>query len=240
MIRDMPPLPDFPGTYRPQTRKPTFGHATTSTTTPVLSKNKGMATAHIDLKRREQEIQLMQKKIAELELRKTLLGKSRAQTPTNLSTVPLAEKSTDSGVAERPLSPADIDRLIQDTSQQFQDKSDELIAANAAEADKREKASQARAELKSRRLAELKSGLSLSEREIEEEKDRLEELRKEFEKREAMVREAMTKKQKLEEELHRLDLDETSSSNGDVRGEGELSINEGEEEKGPGKFTPSS
>lgn len=240
LIRDMPPLPDFPGAFRPPTRKSTFAQNTASSTPPISLKNKGMTTAHMDLKRREQEIQLMQRKIAELELRKTLLGKSRAQTPSNASALPPPEKSTDFPVAERPLSPADIDRLIQDTSQQFQEKSDELDAANVVAAAEKEKASQARTELKNRRLAELKSGLSLSEVEVEKEKIKLEELRKEFEKREALVRDAIMKKQKLEAELHRLDFDEMSSLDDSVQAQEEVFMKDGDVQKDPGKCSQQS
>ncbi|KAI9801054.1 MAG: hypothetical protein M1833_002922 [Piccolia ochrophora] len=220
VVRDMPPLPDLPSNTKAYLKSggSTPGSAL-ATPRPGTVDGKDKAATQKHLKRKEEEIQLMQKKIAELEQKKAKHIGSRAQSPGSLGSLTPA-KTAISGSAAKVAATADIDRLIQDTSRQVEEDKLELAEAKAAESNrirdtvesavvelaeaKQHAANEAEAENMQRRRMELEQSLSQADAQMESDRLWLEQMQKERSQREAAVREVLQKKLKLEEELQRL------------------------------------
>jgi hypothetical protein len=220
-IRDFPPLPDFPSKRRPVA----WGSAPVSTmNTPPLSKDspfsysngRGKSSAKEDLKKKIEQIELVRKKIAELEQKKSKPSSSRGQTPGTSPgrSVQAVKKDQIQKLPEKKeaaAAAAEIDRLIEDANRQAN--ADKL--AEAQEADllnaQQEIEAEAKAEAerqKQLRLAEIESGIPLIDAEVEKSRSKLEELRAETAKWEAAVREGLEGRRKLMEELERLGAEE--------------------------------
>ncbi|KAH0538190.1 hypothetical protein FGG08_005206 [Glutinoglossum americanum] len=238
-IRDFPPLPDFPNKRRPGT----WGSAPVSAmSTPPLSKDspfsypngRGKSSAQEDLKRKYEQIQLMQKKIAELELKKAKPGTSRGQTPgtpgrsaqpAKKDQTPKTSEKTEA--AEAAAAAAEIDRLIEDANRQVNVDKLELAEAKAANLKNVEQDGTAEAESehqKRLRLAEIEYGIPLIDAEVEKSRSKVEELRAETAKWEAAVREGLEGKRKLIEEMEMLKIKESKN-------QVEIQTNESEREE---------
>ncbi|KAI9793568.1 MAG: hypothetical protein M1816_008001 [Peltula sp. TS41687] len=218
-IRDMPPLTDIPVR---RGRMHTNGYGRTSTPgTPSMDSNSGKSksAAQEVLKRKEEQIQVMQKKIAEHELRKALASKSRADTPVKSSPLVPSSKQPDSAVSREASVQAVSNDISTEQSRQAEENAKVLAAAKAVEdqeAEERRKLIQAKIEERNRRRAQIQSDLSQTKAEVEKEWQRLEELREEEKRRQTTLQEASSKKLKLEEELQKLEMEESSSVNGTV------------------------
>lgn len=210
-IRDMPPLTDLPPARRSRIRTSGFGRTSTPGT-PSIDGNggKGKSAAQEDLKRTEEQIQLMQKKIAELELRKALASKSRADTPVKPTPLPPPSKPPESVVAREGSMQTVSDKIPTDRSPRVEN-ANQLAAAKAVEAEERRKLIQAKTEERNRRRAQIESDLSQTRVEVEKGWQRLEELREEEKRCQTTFQEASSKKLKLEEELQKLEMEEKSS-----------------------------
>ena len=214
-IRDMPPLPDFPASSRVRTQNGP-GRTLSPGTPPVDSSGvNAKPAAKADLRRREEEIRLMQKRIAEYESRKASQSKSGAQTPIKTSQLPLRSKpqTPDSTIIQFP-APA-IDQLIKDSSKEAEDSLKELAAKHAAEVEAEQMLIQAKNAERDRRRSEIQSGLSQTQIEVEQERRKLDEIQAERAKREALFQQALLRKQNLEEELMRMDIDGPDQQNTD-------------------------
>ncbi|KAI9814333.1 MAG: hypothetical protein M1832_005913 [Thelocarpon impressellum] len=219
-MRDMPPLPDFPTLKNALIRKAN-GQPKSGLNTPPASQPVGgsKGNAQEDLKRKEEQIQLMQKRIAELEHRKAKQNGSRAHTPaTAHRPQTLVQGSAHPHSSKQVETAMEIDRLIHDTHRQVEENKMALAEAKAAEvrAGAEEAANtqsadpdglhlkHAEAHLIRQRRAELRSSLQESTSKVELEKKRLAELRKEQEERESLMCQALETKTKLVEELESL------------------------------------
>ncbi|KAI9882980.1 MAG: hypothetical protein M1823_005272 [Watsoniomyces obsoletus] len=203
-IRDMPPLPDFPGKGRGLKDSTS---RVLSPATPAGSAPPGKITpaALEKLRQKELEIRRMQQMIAEREQRKASQCKSGAQTP---ASIPLRAKATTPPEAAQPMPASTVDRLIYDASQQVEEERKRLATMQAAEKDmKRKRDIDDKAEQRKRRRMEIESAFSQTQAEVEQERQRLEEIKAEQEKREALVQQALLRKQQLEEELLKMDVD---------------------------------
>jgi hypothetical protein len=108
-IKDLPPLSDFPPRRIPAknfTHSPNHGLSTP----PILYGNgKSSPSAFHDLKKKEEAIQQMQRKIAELEKKRASQGRSRVQSPKSVSSntretpLPQAVQAGQDGAAEKVL-----------------------------------------------------------------------------------------------------------------------------------------
>ncbi|KAI9762457.1 MAG: Zinc finger C3H1 domain-containing protein [Chaenotheca gracillima] len=203
-IRDMPPLSNFPNGRLPW--KSSGDHTpNTALLTPTQTTGGVNKVAQDDLKRKEEAIQLMQKKIAELEQRKAKLGGSRGQTPATVARQGAGLNSpmpTDSAI--KSAVSAEIDRLIEDNSKTFEEDKIKLAAAQAAEANTEEEIKSVQ---KSQRLSEIKSNLLRSQNELEQERVKLEDIRVTKERLETSIQEAVERNQRLMEQLQEIDAD---------------------------------
>ncbi|KAI9832992.1 MAG: hypothetical protein M1826_000771 [Phylliscum demangeonii] len=307
-MRDMPPLTDLPPMRKLPTRK-NLPYPISSPGTPAREVSSGKESTQENLKRAEREIQLMQKKIAELEQRKALQRESRAQTPAKSIPVPLQTKSTSSSalnvvipaplanpdafaqprsaststtssaleavISSGPAPIANSDAASQPQSATTSNTSsalDAVIPPGPAPLANREATPQpestiintispalevviasapaslvnpdavsspksatagttdpespkenemrlavkAKSEERTRRRAEIEMGLSQTRAAVEAEESRLEAIVLERQKVENSVQEALSRKQMLEEELHRLEAeDEVTLTNGE-------------------------
>ena len=228
-VRDMPPLPDFPSHRKSYTRSNNSGTASAvNTPTGMQVAGSGKSAAQDILKRKEEQIQLMQRKIAELEQRKFKTGGSGADTPGIPSRTPSATRPSQSpGESKQDETAVDIDRLIDDTHRQVEEDKMDLAEAKAevqaveakvakalmateqaakvelAEVE-RLRVKHAKAEQLRQRRAELQSRLLRSDAKVELEKKRLEEIQREREEREAVVQQALATKLQLVKELESL------------------------------------
>jgi hypothetical protein len=181
---------------------------------------KGKAVAQEDLKRKEEAIQLMQRKIAELEQRKAKQGKTPPRSPSapTQSLVSSAAVSPPALAVGAANTTAEIDRLIDDTRAQVEEGRVALAEAKAVEAGVmgsgagdlqkvtatddagRDSSivSNARMEQVRQRRAELQSILQESDAQVER-------IRREQEEREALIQRALEQKQKLMQELNGLE-----------------------------------
>ncbi|KAI9772733.1 MAG: hypothetical protein M1840_000328 [Geoglossum simile] len=237
-IRDFPPLPDFPNKRRPGM----WGSAPVSTmNTPPLSKDspfsypngRGKSSAKEDLKKKIEQIELVRKKIAELEQKKAKPGPSRGQTPgsspgrsvhaVKKDEIQKLSDKKDVIAAAAAAAAEEIDRLIEDANRQAN--VNKLAEAQEADLMKAQQEMKAKAEFehqKQLRLAEIESGIPLIDAEVEKSRSKLEELRAETAKWEAAVRQGLEGKKKLMEELERLGAEESrASAEAEVHAEGE-------------------
>ncbi|KAI9803226.1 MAG: hypothetical protein M1825_002017 [Sarcosagium campestre] len=239
-IGDMPPLPDFPPTGRTSLiRNGTSTPNSALNTPPIAPGGIGKTSANEDLKRKEVEIQRMQKRIAELELRKAKQLNDRGQSPSVAVAASAASKTSGEGSSLKTSSTLDIDRLIQDTSRRVAEDKLELAEAKAAESKRHQQDNKA-AEIKvarmrqpsglkkakieelRRRREEIERGLSQAEAEVQRDRLRLEQIRREQDEREAAVKDALVRKSKLEEELGGLSEDSAEAS-AESEDEGQIS-----------------
>ncbi|KAI9812313.1 MAG: hypothetical protein M1827_004762 [Pycnora praestabilis] len=133
-IRDLPPLSDFPIRRNPiQNGTSTPGSALNI---PLLTHIPGKSSEQENLKKKEEQIQFMQRKIAELEQRrKAKQTVSRAQTPGTpgrASSASRADPGTNSSVEATEAS-VDIEEMIETASRQVNEDKVNLAKAKAAE-----------------------------------------------------------------------------------------------------------
>ena len=206
-IRDMPPLPDFPTSSKVRTQNGLGRTLSPATPSVDSSGAKAKPAAKADLRRTEEEIRLMQKRIAEYESRKASQSKSGAQTPIKTNQLPLRSKPQTPASAIIQFPPPAIDQLIKESSRGEEDSQKELAAEHAAEVKAEQMLIQAKNAERDRRRSEIQSGLSQTQMEVEQERRKLNEIQAERAKREALFQQALLRKQSLEEELTRMDID---------------------------------
>ena len=219
-IRDMPPLPDFPPSNRTVRKHKDSGTRTSGAGTPVAdgAVSRGKSLAQEDLKRREEEIRLMRKTIAEYELRKATLTKSRAQTPTRPSTVLSPAKVLTLQVTESDhrhssrIGPSQQEDPVAEKRKKTAAAAAAAAAAESAKRRENKRLEQLKTEEKTRRRQEIESGLSQMTAEVEQENRRLEEIKAEREQREIAVQQALLRRQRLEQELLLLDVDDSQGT----------------------------
>ena len=221
-IRDLPPLSDFPP-------KPKPGAKATLQTPPIVQvpvKDKDKE----DLKQKEQEIQLMQRKIQELEQRrKAKQTASRAETPVQQGVVApqtapqssALRQSKSSDKTEEPLQAVDrylelqkaslaiSEVVIQDQLDELdvrkQAKANEIAKAEAENVTARNAITVAEMELRQRRKADIEAGLPQLDAQVERTRLRLEILRNQIEELESDMQKGLKGRQDLLEELQTLD-----------------------------------
>ncbi|KAH0551153.1 hypothetical protein GP486_007511, partial [Trichoglossum hirsutum] len=233
-IRDYPPLSDFSNKRKPGV----WGSAPVSAmSTPPLSKDspfsypngRGKSSAQEDLKRKYEQIELMQRKIAELEQKKSKPVSSRGQTPgtpgrsahsTKKDQNPKVPEKSDAqllqaATAAAAVTAAEIDRLIEDANRQVDADKLKLAESDAVDLERTKQDEKAEADSafqKQLRLAEIESGIPLIDAEVEKSRNRLEELRAETAKWEAAIREGLEGKRKLMEEMEQLKIKESRAT----------------------------
>ncbi|KAI9828215.1 MAG: hypothetical protein M1819_004592 [Sarea resinae] len=204
-IRDLPPLSDVP--KKRNTSRNGASGAKSGIITPGSKEQE-------NLKRKEREIEDLQKKIAEIEKRRNAKqAASRAETPTTpqptttLSKPPFLPGSISVAPEQTPSNlgnAANGGQALEDaaTLQEIQ-----LKEAEKAKAEELAKARSEAAERRRKRRAEIESGLPVLDAAVASSKFKLEELKKEMEKLEAAVQEGLEGKKRLVEELESLGID---------------------------------
>ncbi|KAI9845071.1 MAG: hypothetical protein M1837_005075 [Sclerophora amabilis] len=214
--RDTLSLPNFPNSRQ------TVKHAGDITPNPTLSTppifaaaSKNKVATQEDLKRKEDAIQLMQKKIKELEQRKAKQSGSGAQTPVSAmrhgNTI---NPSSPGSAVMKPATSAEIDRLIEDTTKKVEEDKLELAEAQAAEVSDSGETQRAR-EQRERQRVEIQTDLQRSEEELELERKRLNELRLAKERVEISIQEAVERKSRLVKQLETLETERSDAFGGD-------------------------
>ena len=208
-IRDMPPLTDVPTSKKLHPSKRGAAQTSTPGTPPIDPK--GKIIAQENLKRTEERIQLMQRKIAELEQRKASQARSRGQTPTGAASLPVRSKAIPQVDVTEGVVSTTAEALAPDATYQVRDDSGKAVAAESIEIEEARNVLRAKFEERVRRRTEIESGLLKTKAMVEREKTRLEEIKIEREKCEDSVQEALSTAQRLEGELRRLELDGSPS-----------------------------
>jgi len=221
-LRDPPPSSHI------AIRKPVL--AASALKTPSAPETPGTGKQPEDLKTREEQIQLMHLKIAELEQRrKSKQTSSRAETPgtPKLQTATLDAGASPTGTMKTlGETKPDIEPLSEDVSEKAEANKLKLADISAAEkqnalerqkmidaqtaeaeAEQLERAIAEVAEQKRRRKAEIEFGLPILDAEVERTQMRLEEMKKEMYRLEAEVQKGLEGRKSLIEELESLGID---------------------------------
>lgn len=220
-IRDLPPLSNFP-----LAKKPMLG---SGVDTPPAMQTPGKGKEQDDLRRKEEQIELMNRKIAEMEQRrKAKQTASRAHTPgtparsgcTSSPETSLAEASKQSQAV------TEVVRMIDENTGELESQKTRLAVAEASMKEKLNIEQEARraevakaenervaaanaatsAELDQRRKrrAEIESGLPKLDAEVERTKSKLELMKKQMEELEAELQLGIQGRKTLMQELERL------------------------------------
>jgi hypothetical protein len=214
--RSLPPLPDFPRV--PFTGNGASPSVSAVNTPPAVSNENVKFSASDVLRRKQEEIDMMQKRIAQLEQRKAKQNMSRAHTPASLVSMS-APTQPETQMQARPpkqlstsLS-ADSNQTattagdsIENTNQPIRKDTPKLAIPKSIESQSLDGPNKADVEWKRKRRSEIENGLPLVNAEVERGKTKIEELRAEMAKWEAAVREGEEGKRKLLEEMESLDL----------------------------------
>lgn len=220
-IRDLPPLSDFPSA-----KKPMLG---SGLDTPPAVQTPGKGKEQDDLRRKEEQIQLMNRKIAEMEQRrKAKQTASRAHTPgtpARSGSTPNPETSL-LEASKQSQAVTDVVRMIDENTGELEAQKTRLAAAEAsmqeklgieqearlAEVAKAEHeriaaanaATSAELDQRRRRRAEIESGLPKLDAEVERTKAKLDIMKKQMEELEADLQLGIQGRQTLVQELERL------------------------------------
>lgn len=220
-IRDLPPLSDFLSA-----KKPMLG---SGLDTPPAVQTPGKGKEQDDLRRKEEQIQLMNRKIAEMEQRRkvkqTASGAHTPGTPARSGSTPNPEPSL-SEAGKQSQAVTDVVRMIDENTGELEAQKTRLAAAEASMQEKLSIEQEARfaevakaeheriaaanaatsAELdqRRRRRAEIESGLPKLDAEVERTKAKLEIMKKQMEELEADLQLGIQGRQTLMQELERL------------------------------------
>lgn len=220
-IRDLPPLSDFPSAKKPM---PGSG-----IDTPPAVQTPGKGKEQDDLRRKEEQIELMNRKIVEMERRrKAKQTASRAHTPgtpARSGSTPNPETSL-AEVREQSQAVTDVVRMIDENTGELEAQKTRLAAAEASMQEKLNIEEEARlaevakseyervaaanaatsAELdqRRRRRAEIESGLPNLDAEVERTKTKLDLMKKQMEELEAELQLGIQGRKTLMQELERL------------------------------------
>ena len=220
-IRDLPPLSDFPSAKKPMLES--------AIDTPPAVQTPGKGKEQEDLRRKEEQIELMNRKIAEMEQRrKAKQTASRAHTPgtpARSGSTPNFETSL-AEVSKQSQAVTDVVRMIDVNTGELEVQKTRLTAAEASMKERLNTEQEARlvevakAELeraaaanaatvaesgqRRQRRAEIESGLPVLDAEVERTKDKLEMMKKQMEELEAELQIGMEGRKTLMQELERL------------------------------------
>jgi hypothetical protein len=204
-MHNLPPLTDFP------TRKHFTPPSNSSApNTPPVTQNGAKATiGHPEvLQRKESEIELLKKKIAEAEARK----KAR-QTPSGTRTPRAAELSAgdakesnaaNANLASKVEASMKMQHLIDVAENKVSSDQQKLAEAQAAELEKAAELKRNEAERKRLRREKLASDLPLVNAEVQQSQTKLEQLKAEIARLEAEVEKNLEAKREMAEEMERL------------------------------------
>ena len=220
-IRDLPPLSDFPSAKKSM---PGSG-----IDTPPGVQTPGKGKEQEDLRRKEEQIELMNRKIAEMEQRrKAKQTASRAHTPgtpARSGSTPNPETSL-AEVSKQSQAVTDVVQMIDENTGELEARKTQLAAAEAsmqeklyikeearlAEVAKAENervaaanaATSAELDQRRRRRAEIESGLPKLNAEVERTKTKLDVMKKQMEELEAELQLGVQGRETLMQELERL------------------------------------
>lgn len=194
-IRDLPPLRDFP-----QRSNFTKQSAPSTVSTPTVNTPKSLVEIE-RLRRKEQEITALNKRIQEYEMKKAAMKareqaqQSRPQTPKSPKPAVPPQASSANGTSAPASEPA-ASPIALPTSQQVTEGSDDLSVPGWVAA----------GELKAERRSKIQADLSAWDAQINTQKARIEEMQRQVAEMQRQYEEDMAQQQQLRRELEDLDI----------------------------------
>ncbi|KAL1632667.1 hypothetical protein SLS56_003364 [Neofusicoccum ribis] len=195
--RNLPPLTNFP-------TRPNFSRQGSAQSTPPAAQTPISAAKIEDLRRKEEEIAALKKKLAEKERQRLAKSQSsRAQTPATPTHQPSQTPQQVSSPSAHPPVHKEVSRVQQPTNADSASRSGTPAATTLISAPQ----SPAESEWRRRKRAEIQSGISAYDADMKSNLSRLEQLRREMEQIEAENRRRQQEKETLINELEGLGID---------------------------------